>query len=53
MTKIKTSNVHYDQKLQHYSQIRQYVAHVVSVGAHMDLSMLTNIINMTRVSHKN
>jgi len=52
MTKIISSNVHYDQKNQHYNQIRQYVAHMVSVGAHMDLSMLTNITNVAKISHK-
>jgi len=36
MTKIIRSNVPYDQKIQHYSQIRQYVAHMVSVAVHMD-----------------
>jgi hypothetical protein len=30
------------KKKLHYNQIKQYVAHVVNVGAHMDLSMLIN-----------
>ncbi len=30
------------KKKKHYNQIKQYVAHVVNVGAHMDLSMFIN-----------
>jgi len=32
-----------------YNTIVKYVAHLVNVGAHMDLFML---INMTKISHK-
>ncbi len=40
------------KKIQPYSEIGQYVAHMVNVGAHMDLSMLTNTTSMTIISHK-
>ncbi len=49
MIKIESKNVHYDKKIQHYSQIKQYVAHVVSVGAHADLQKLININNMRHI----
>jgi len=45
MIKIQSSNVRYDYKIYHYSQIRQYATHV-------DLSMLTNTTTMTKISHK-
>jgi len=36
----------------HCNQIEKYVAHVVNLGARMDLFMLTNITNTTKINHK-
>ncbi len=52
MTKIKSSNVPYDIKISIIVKQNYYVAHVVNVGAHVDLSMLTDTTNMTIINHK-
>jgi len=35
-----------------YCQIKQYVAHVINVNAHMDLSMFTDTTTMIKIIHK-
>jgi hypothetical protein len=49
MTNIKVAMSIMIFKIQHYNQIRQYVAHMLNVGAHMNLSMLTNTTNMIKI----
>jgi len=53
MIDIKSSNVRYDYYyFLHCNHIKKYVAHVVNLGARMDLFMLINITNITKINHK-